>query len=136
MALIFLKLGGSLITDKTRPYTPRPEKLNLLTAEIASVLKENTNIHLVIGHGSGSFGHAAASRYNTRLGVSCVANILIQYIENSQFELKSVFFKELAAHKGVPFYDIIVIRKCDGGLAEKKIDVGTNFRFFCDVKRS
>ena len=70
MALIFLKLGGSLITDKTRPYTPRPEKLDLLAAEIASALKENPDLQLVLGHGSGSFGHAAASRYNTRLGVS------------------------------------------------------------------
>ena len=70
MTLIFLKLGGSLITDKTRPYTPRPEKLDLLAAEIASVIKDNPSLHLVLGHGSGSFGHAAASRFNTRLGVS------------------------------------------------------------------
>jgi len=70
MTLIFLKLGGSLITDKTRSYTPRPEKLDLLAAEIALVLKENTDLRLVLGHGSGSFGHAAASSYQTRLGVS------------------------------------------------------------------
>ena len=70
MTLIFLKLGGSLITDKTRLYTPRPEKLDLVAAEIASVLKDNKDLHLVLGHGSGSFGHAAASHYNTHLGVS------------------------------------------------------------------
>jgi isopentenyl phosphate kinase len=70
MSLIFLKLGGSLITDKTRPYTPRPEKLKILAAEIASALKKDADLHLVLGHGSGSFGHAVASRYNTRLGVS------------------------------------------------------------------
>jgi isopentenyl phosphate kinase len=73
MTLIFLKLGGSLITDKTRPYTPRPDKLALLAAEIASALKENVDLQLVLGHGSGSFGHAAASRYNTRQGVSGLA---------------------------------------------------------------
>jgi isopentenyl phosphate kinase len=70
MSLVFLKLGGSLITDKTRPYTPRPEKLDLLAAEIASALRENTDLHLVLGHGSGSFGHEAASRHDTRSGVS------------------------------------------------------------------
>ncbi len=73
MTLIFLKLGGSLITDKTRPYTPRPDKLQLLAAEIASALKHNADLQLVLGHGSGSFGHAAASRHNTRLGVSGTA---------------------------------------------------------------
>jgi len=73
MTVIFIKLGGSLITDKTRPYTPRPEKLDLLAAEIASALRDNKDLHLVLGHGSGSFGHAAASHYNTRLGVSGLA---------------------------------------------------------------
>jgi len=73
MTLVFLKLGGSLITDKTLPYTPRPERLDLLAAEIASALKENTDLRLVLGHGSGSFGHAAASSYQTRLGVSGLA---------------------------------------------------------------
>jgi isopentenyl phosphate kinase len=70
MRLVFLKLGGSLITDKTRPYTARLEKLDALAAEIASALEKNTDLHLVLGHGSGSYGHAAASLHGTRLGVS------------------------------------------------------------------
>ncbi len=70
MSLVFLKLGGSLITDKTRPYTARIEKLDELAAEIASVMVENKDLRLVLGHGSGSFGHAAASLHTTRLGVS------------------------------------------------------------------
>lgn len=70
MTLLFLKLGGSLITDKTRPYTPRLERLDSLALEIAAAMKDNPELHLVLGHGSGSFGHAAASRYNTRQGVS------------------------------------------------------------------
>jgi isopentenyl phosphate kinase len=70
MSLVFLKLGGSLITDKTHPYTPRPEKLDLLSVEIVSALRENAGLRLVLGHGSGSFGHEAASRHNTRRGVS------------------------------------------------------------------
>jgi isopentenyl phosphate kinase len=68
--LIFLKLGGSLITDKTRPYTPRPERLADLAAQIASALKEDADLRLVLGHGSGSFGHEAARKHNTRRGVS------------------------------------------------------------------
>lgn len=68
--LTFLKLGGSLITDKTHPYTPRPERLDDLAAQIASALQEEADLRLVLGHGSGSFGHQAASRYDTRRGVS------------------------------------------------------------------
>ena len=67
--LIFLKLGGSLITDKTRPYTPRLEKLADLADQIAAVLSENPSMQLILGHGSGSFGHTAAHEYKTRDGV-------------------------------------------------------------------
>jgi len=68
--LVFLKLGGSLITDKTRPYSPRNEVLSALASQIAIAVRENSSLHLVLGHGSGSFGHQAASQYGTREGVS------------------------------------------------------------------
>jgi isopentenyl phosphate kinase len=61
--LTFLKLGGSLITDKTRPYTPRLDKLAELAAQIAAATRLDPNLRLVLGHGSGSFGHAAASQH-------------------------------------------------------------------------
>jgi isopentenyl phosphate kinase len=70
MRLQFLKLGGSLITDKTHPYTARPEMLDALVGEIVKAFRDNADLHLVLGHGSGSFGHAAASTYGTRRGVS------------------------------------------------------------------
>ncbi len=69
MELVLLKLGGSLITDKEIPYTPRVEKLQELAREIATVLAQTPNLRLVLGHGSGSFGHAAAKGYGTRAGL-------------------------------------------------------------------
>ncbi len=65
--LVFLKLGGSLITDKTQPYTPRLDLLSSLAAQIAAVQSER-RLQLVLGHGSGSFGHTAAKEYRTRDG--------------------------------------------------------------------
>lgn len=67
--LVFLKLGGSLITDKDKPRTPRLDSLNRLAAEIAAARKRNPELHLVLGHGSGSFGHQSAARHNTIQGV-------------------------------------------------------------------
>jgi isopentenyl phosphate kinase len=67
--LIFLKLGGSLITDKTRPYTPRQDKLTDLADQIAAAIETQPDMRLVLGHGSGSFGHTAAQEHNTRAGV-------------------------------------------------------------------
>jgi isopentenyl phosphate kinase len=68
--LVLLKLGGSLITDKTRPYTPRNNVLDDLALQIAEAIRENPETKLVLGHGSGSFGHEAASKFNTRSGVT------------------------------------------------------------------
>ncbi len=67
--LVFLKLGGSLITDKTRPETARVEWIHRLAAEVCQVLALRPELGLLLGHGSGSFGHQAAARHGTRQGV-------------------------------------------------------------------
>jgi len=69
-ALQFLKLGGSLITDKTRPQTPREDILERLATEIAGSLSNRPEMRLLLGHGSGSFGHVPAQDFGTRVGVS------------------------------------------------------------------
>jgi isopentenyl phosphate kinase len=67
--LTFLKLGGSLITDKAQPRTVRRETLTRLMAELAVWWGAQPQAQLVLGHGSGSFGHSAAKKYGTRQGV-------------------------------------------------------------------
>lgn len=67
--LVFLKLGGSLITDKRQTESPRLDVLERLSTEIADARRQNPGLHLVIGHGSGSFGHVTARRYGTRESV-------------------------------------------------------------------
>jgi isopentenyl phosphate kinase len=67
--LVFLKLGGSLITDKLTPYTLRPPMLEQLAREISDAHRQNPGLSLIIGHGAGSFAHTPAKKYGTRLGV-------------------------------------------------------------------
>lgn len=67
--LLFLKLGGSLLTDKTGIEQLRSDILTRLAAEIATARRERTDLKLVLGHGSGSFGHVAAAKHGTRGGV-------------------------------------------------------------------
>lgn len=66
--LTFLKLGGSLITDKQTPLTARTDTIQRITSEIAFAVKQDPSLQLVIGHGSGSFGHAVASQHHTHSG--------------------------------------------------------------------
>jgi len=66
-SITLLKLGGSLITDKTQANTPRPVVIARLADEIRAALRARPQ-PLIIGHGSGSFGHAAAKKHDTRHG--------------------------------------------------------------------
>jgi isopentenyl phosphate kinase len=68
--LIFLKLGGSLITDKNTPRTARREIIARLVSELKVWRAANSEWRVVLGHGSGSFGHVPAKKYGTRAGVS------------------------------------------------------------------
>jgi isopentenyl phosphate kinase len=67
--LIFLKLGGSLITDKRRPECARGEVLRRIAQELAEVRRARPDLQMLLGHGSGSFGHFFGRRYGTRAGV-------------------------------------------------------------------
>ncbi|MFN4212590.1 MAG: isopentenyl phosphate kinase [Microgenomates group bacterium] len=67
--IIFVKLGGSLITDKEKPYTAKIEVIKNLTQQIASALKENPSLKLVIGNGGGSFPHYPAVKYKMTEGI-------------------------------------------------------------------
>ncbi len=53
-----MKLGGSVITDKKKPFSIRRHNLNRLARELSK-----SKHPLVVVHGGGSFGHPLASKY-------------------------------------------------------------------------
>jgi len=59
--IVLVKLGGSLITDKTRPGAARHAVIRRLARELAAILERPRGARLLLGHGSGSYGHAEAS---------------------------------------------------------------------------
>jgi isopentenyl phosphate kinase len=67
--LIFLKLGGSIITDKDQTNTADIERIGVIAQAINRALDQDQSLSLLIGHGSGSFGHHAAKKFGTREGV-------------------------------------------------------------------
>jgi isopentenyl phosphate kinase len=67
--LIFIKFGGSLITDKQTPRTAHREVIRKLADELKAGLARNPGMKVLVGHGSGSFGHVSAARHGTRDGV-------------------------------------------------------------------
>ena len=68
-SFVFLKLGGSLITDKLQKQTAHLDVIARLADEVAAARAARPELRILLGHGSGSFGHAAARQYGTRQGV-------------------------------------------------------------------
>jgi isopentenyl phosphate kinase len=66
--LIFMKLGGSLITEKSTPFTVNYNTLKRIAKEIKEVIDSQSTLHLLIGHGGGSFPHPIAKSFRTSEG--------------------------------------------------------------------
>jgi len=61
--MIILKLGGSIITDKSKEYCFQKQITDRLSQEI-----KRSDKKVIIVHGAGSFGHILAKKYNLNLG--------------------------------------------------------------------
>ncbi len=62
---IILKIGGSVITDKSGELVARTEVMNRLAEETQKAGVKN----LIIVHGGGSFGHPTAQKYGIKEGL-------------------------------------------------------------------
>lgn len=67
--ITLIKLGGSLITDKNVQSSYKSEVVSRLAQEIQAARSAQPQMQIVIGHGSGSFGHFEAKQHNTIAGV-------------------------------------------------------------------
>ncbi len=61
--LVFLKLGGSAITDKTRGAMAREDVIHSIAQQVRTALDRNQELSILLGHGSGSFGHFTANKF-------------------------------------------------------------------------
>ncbi|KKU83607.1 hypothetical protein A2973_02625 [Candidatus Gottesmanbacteria bacterium RIFCSPLOWO2_01_FULL_49_10] len=65
--IVFVKIGGSLITDKIKPFTLKEHALEVICEEIKTAMKSGKR--LIVGHGAGSFAHVPAKKYQTHKGI-------------------------------------------------------------------
>lgn len=68
--IIYVKLGGSLVTNKQKAYTFNENIVKQIAKEIAEAVKEQPNLQLVLGNGAGSFAHQSAAKHNLKDGVT------------------------------------------------------------------
>ncbi len=68
MELAIIKIGGSLITNKAKPFTLNDINLQVVVNEIAVIKKNIPHLRLILINGNGSFGHNTAHKFGTHQG--------------------------------------------------------------------
>ncbi|HUC94399.1 MAG TPA: isopentenyl phosphate kinase [Candidatus Saccharimonadales bacterium] len=97
--LILIKLGGSIITDKSKEYVVRKENITRLAKEIDSALKK-TGVKIIVGHGAGSFAHTPASIYQTKEGLINKKSLFgMSVTEEAARWLNDIVIKEFVSQK-------------------------------------
>ncbi|BAY09258.1 isopentenyl phosphate kinase [Calothrix sp. NIES-2098] len=143
MDLALIKLGGSLITDKDKPYTTRPEIMQQLVEEVSQIINQHPHIKLIIGNGAGSFGHQSAKKYNTIEGMSSDAEKLgFCFVHQDSIDLNRLLTK-IFLQAGLPVISLPPVTmavtqnkqliKVDFSVIENSLEAGLIPLVFGDV---
>lgn len=87
-SVIIVKLGGSIITDKTKPYTPNIMALKRLSSDI-----KKAGVPVVIIHGQGSFAHTSAAKYGGKKGYK--STLGVAKVFNDAMKMNSIVMDAL-----------------------------------------
>src|SRR3989454_3382214 len=91
VAMLLVKLGGSVLPDKTRLRTARRAAIRRLASELAAVRQS-----LVVVHGAGSYGHILARRHKLNQGgVSVTKRIAASRVQQDVKELDGLVVNAL-----------------------------------------
>jgi isopentenyl phosphate kinase len=97
--LILIKLGGSVITDKSKEFTPKEANILRLAKEIKRAQRQFSG-KIVVGHGSGSFAHTPASKYQTKKGIAGNNSLIgASIVEDAARQLNMIVIKNFLSQK-------------------------------------
>ncbi len=100
--MLILKLGGSVVTYKDKPFTPHIDNIARLAAEIAEADAQP----LVVVHGGGSYGHPIATEYGIAEGYREPRQIIgFSKTHQAMIELNDIIVRELL-DAGVPAFAV------------------------------
>lgn len=92
--LVLVKLGGSLITDKSKPYVAKTDTIKRLAEEIKQIILSQECL-IVVGHGGGSFPHVPAKLYQTQKGfINEKSRFGMALVQDAAAELNRIVVKQ------------------------------------------
>jgi len=92
------KLGGSVITDKSKPFSYRPDVVSALSEEIAS-----SDQKVVVVHGGGSFGHVLAKQHGISSDAAEAPAVGVAQTRGAMYELNRMICRTMMEFKLNPY---------------------------------
>jgi isopentenyl phosphate kinase len=111
--ITLIKIGGSLITDKNVQASFRADVMASLARQVRQIRDLQPHQPIIIGHGSGSFGHFEAKQYNTADGVTSTeawlgfARVAFVASELNRLVLQSLHAEALPALRFAPSSSVL-----------------------------
>lgn len=68
--LVFIKLGGSIITNKNEAMQAHNGVISSIAKAVAGIIKKRSDLQFIIGNGAGSFGHYQVIEHDLKNGIS------------------------------------------------------------------
>lgn len=102
--LVCLKVGGSVITDKTKRKAPNAANLATFADNLSHTIRQFPDCDVLLGNGAGSFGHHSAHEYGLGEGAHSPEQFYgVSITHNSVRELNLLIGTALTA-RDVPAY--------------------------------
>jgi isopentenyl phosphate kinase len=96
--MILIKLGGSIITNKEKPLSPRRKTIDILVKSLKKISEP-----IIIVHGGGSYGHYWSVKYDMHTKERKYDLRGVAIIKNSMIELNKIILDSLLKNKLSPY---------------------------------
>ena len=96
--MILIKLGGSIITNKEKPLSPRKKTIDKITKYLKKIEEP-----LVIVHGGGSFGHYWSVKYDMHTKPAKYSMKGLAVVKNSMVDLNKIILDSSLKNKLNPY---------------------------------
>ena len=96
--MILIKLGGSIITNKEKPLSPRRKTTDILAKSLKKISEP-----IIIVHGGGSYGHYWSVKYDMHTKEKKYDLRGVAIIKNSMIELNKIILDSLLKNKLSPY---------------------------------
>ena len=96
--MILIKLGGSIITNKEKPLSPRIKTVDSIAKQLKKISEP-----FVIVHGGGSFGHYWSVKYDMHTKPAKTSPHGVAIVKNSMIQLDKIILDSLTKNKLSPY---------------------------------